>query len=99
MTPRTLRSKWKTLAFAEFPLPAAFGLLRKRVQASRNVFRGVDGLARVAKNVRVEHPRNRRLLDHLSIVAAVQAVEHIAYGAGLLDQIVQIDAGAMLAGR
>ena len=38
------------------------------------------------KIVGVEHAGDRRLLDHLAVVAAVQAVEHVADRARLLDQ-------------
>src|SRR5207245_11569350 len=65
--------------------------------APRDVFRGLHRLLPVAENVGSEHARDRRLLDHLAIVTAVQPVEYVADYARLLDQLSQILAGAMLA--
>src|SRR5262249_56313902 len=64
---------------------------------SGDVLGGLHRLLRVAENVGGEPARDRRLLDHLAIVAAMQPVEHVADDARLLDQLPQILAGAMLA--
>ena len=48
---------------------------------------------------RVEHAGDRRLLDHRAGIAGVQAVEQLADRARLLDELAQIGAGALLAGR
>ena len=69
----------------------------EHIEAAGDVFRRVDGLAGVVENVGSEHPRDRRLFDHLAIVAAVQSGQNVADGACLLDQRLQIPAGAMLA--
>src|SRR6516165_4739856 len=76
----------KALPLPEFALPAAFGLLGKRVEAPRDVSRRIDGCARIAENALREHSGNRCLLDDFAVIAAMQAIEHVAYAAGLLNQ-------------
>ncbi len=56
-----------------------------------------DAFCASVKILGVQHARDRGLLDHLAIVAAVQAVEDAADGARLLDQGAQVVAGALLA--
>ena len=99
LTPRTVRSNWKPCAFGEPALPAALGLLRQRIEPLRDIGRRGRGLLRIAENVGVEHADDRRLLDDLAVVAAVQAAQHVADDARLLDQLAQVGAGALLAGR
>ena len=43
-------------------------------------------------------PGDRRLLDDLAVIAAVQPVQDVADRARVLDQLAQIGAGALLAG-
>src|SRR5262249_19237571 len=83
--------------FLEFSPPAALRLFRQRIEAPRDVFGRLHRLLRVAENVGGEHARDRRLLDHLAIVAAMQPVEHVADRARRTDQLSQTPPGAMLA--
>src|SRR5262245_37083317 len=89
--------KTESLAFAKFPLPAALHLIGKDVEPARNVACCFGRVARIAENVRTEHAGNGGLLDHLPVVATVQAVEQVANDARLLDQRSEILAGAVLA--
>src|SRR5207244_4766822 len=88
----------EALALGEIALPAALGLVGPRVEPARDVFRRVGRLAGVAENARRQHAGDRRLLDHLAAIAAVQAREHVANDAGLGDDPAQIRARAFLAG-
>src|SRR5262245_60623583 len=87
----------EAFAFPELALPAALGFLGERVEPPRDVFRRLRGRLRVAKDRGRQHAGYRRLLDDLAIVAAVQPVQHIADDARLLDELLQVRAGAMLA--
>src|SRR5262245_52645422 len=81
----------------KFAPPAALRLVRQRIEASRDAFGGLHRLLWLAYNLgRYSYP-DRRLLDHLTIVAAMQPIEHVADRARLLDQLSQILTGAMLA--
>src|SRR4029077_3694081 len=66
------------LAILEFALPTALRLFGPGIKPARDIFRRLSGVARVAENIGREHARDRRLLDHLAIVAAVQSAEHVA---------------------
>ena len=70
----------------------------KRVEPLGDVGRGRRSLRRIAEDLGVEHAEDGGLLDDLAVVAAVDAGQHVADDARLLDQIVQVDAGALLAG-
>ena len=54
-------------------------------------------LRRVGEDRRPQHARDRGLLDHLAIIAAVQAGQQIADRARLLDDPLQVGAGAFVA--
>ena len=92
-------ARTESRAFAELAVPAALGLVGQGIEPPGDIGRRGRRLLRIAENVAVEHAENRGLLDDLAIIAAVQSVQHIADGAGLLDQLAQIVAGAHLAGR
>ena len=87
----------EAFAFGEQPLPAAFGFLRKGVEAAGDVLRGGRGLLRIAEDFRRQHPGDCRLLDDMAAVAAVQAVQDVADRARLLDEGEEIVAGALFA--
>src|SRR6516164_9763911 len=87
----------KAVAFPELSLPAALGLLRQRVKPSRDIPCGIGRRARISENAGREYPGNRCLLHHLAAVPAVQPIEQIADGAGLLHELLEVAAGTMLA--
>ena len=89
----------EAFALDELALPAALGLAFEGVEPLGDVGRGGRSLRRIAEDLGVEHAEDGGLLDDLPVVAAVDAGQHVADDARLLDQIVQIDAGALLAGR
>ena len=89
----------KAFAFREAPLPAALGLVRERVETPGDVLRSGRGFLLVGEDVRMKHAGDRRLLDHLAIVAAVQSEQDAANEARLFDQGSQVVAGALLAVR
>src|SRR5215510_15746028 len=88
----------EAVALLEAALPAALGLLRQRIEAPRDVLRGLVRLRPIVEDPRRQHASDRGLLDHFAIIAAVQTAEHGADGARLLDQPEQVAAGAVLAG-
>src|SRR6266404_593091 len=88
----------EAFAIDELALPAAIGLALEGVEALGDVGRGGRRLGGIAEDLGVEHAENSGLLDDLAVVAAVDAGEDVADDARLLDHIVQIDAGALLAG-
>ena len=94
-----MRSNEETFAFGEASGPAALDLVGQRVEPSRDVVRGGVGGGDIAGDLRAQHAGDRRLLDHLAVIAAVQIVQRGADDAGILDQRLQIAAAAVLAGR
>src|SRR2546429_557353 len=68
----------ETVGFLEFALPAALDLFRQCIKAPGDIFCSLRGVRRVAENVGSEHARDRRLLDHLAVVPAMQPIEHVA---------------------
>ena len=71
--------------------------IRDDVEALRDIGRSLRRHFGVAEDRRIEHAEDRRLLDDLAVVARMQAVDQRAHGARLLDELLQIRAGAMIA--
>src|SRR5262249_52501262 len=88
----------EAFALEEAAGPAALRLLRQRIEAPGDVFGRLPTLFGVAENRLAKHAGDRRLLDGLAVVAAVQPVQDVAYHPGILDQFEQVGAGAFLAG-
>ena len=79
----------------EAPLPAALGLFLERVEPLGDVVGGGGPGLEIVGDFGREHAGNRRLLDHLAVIAAVQPGEDAADGASFLHQFVQVVAGAL----
>src|SRR3954454_5603099 len=88
----------ETVTLGEAPDPAALDLLGQRIEAAGDIVGGGVCGDDVAGYLRREHPGNGGLLDHLAIIAAVQAAQHVADYARVLDQGVQVATRALLAG-
>ena len=82
----------------ERALPAALGFVFQRIEPLGDVVGGGCAFFGISGHTRAEHAGDRRLLDDLAVVAAVQPVENIADRACIFDQLAQIGAGALLAG-
>ena len=95
LTPRTVRSNSETFAFGETADPAALDLVGQRIEALGDVVGGGIGGGDVAGDLRAQHAGDRRLLDHLAVIAAVQIVQDAADDAGVLHQRQQVAAGAL----
>ena len=90
--------EFKADAFRELALPAALSLIRQSIKSSGDIFRRGRSLRGVAGDARLQHAGNRGLLDHLAVIAAMQAVQKIADRTRFLDELAQIVAGADFAG-
>ncbi len=89
----------ETFALGEASGPAALDLVGQRVEPSGDVACGrVSGLD-ITDDFGAQHARDRRLLDHLSVIAAVQVVQHVADDPGVLHHRLQVAPAAILAGR
>src|SRR5215510_8434762 len=88
----------EAVALLEATLPAALGLLRQHVETTRDILRGLVRLRPIVEDPRRQHASDRGLLDHLTIVAAMQAQEQDPDRARLLDQAEQVGTTAVLAG-
>ena len=84
--------------FVERTLPAALGFVFQRVKPLGYVVRGGGTGLGIGGDLGCEHSGDRRLLDDLAVVAAVQPVEDVADRACVLNQLAQVGARALLAG-
>src|SRR5579872_2241977 len=80
----------ESLSFSEAAGPAALYFVRQRIEAPCDIFCSGDRLRKIAKNLMAQHAGDRRLLDHLAVITAVQVIERGANGAGVLDQGLQV---------
>ena len=87
----------EALAFDELSAPASFDLVGQPVQTSFHVLCCRPGDFPDRCDILAKHTGDRRLLDHLAIIAAVQIVQDAANDPGVLDQRQQVAAGALIA--
>ena len=87
----------EALAFDEVSGPAALDFVGQRVETSGDVVGGGIGVVGIAGDILAQHAGDRRLLDHLAVIAAVQIVQDAADDPGVLDQRQQVAAGALVA--
>ena len=85
----------EALALGEAPGPAALDFIGQRVEPPRDIIGGGVGGGDIAGDFRVQHAGDRRLLDHLAVIAAVQIVQRAANEAGILHQRQQVAAAAV----
>src|SRR5262249_46215984 len=77
--------------------PPRLALLGKLVEAPGHIGSRCLGLLRLGQDRLVESARDRHLLDDGAIVAAVDSVQYMDDGTGVLDERGKVGAGALFA--